>query len=209
MPPGAMGHAAPTAENVDGANAGGACGGCILVVSRSGVHTGATGMACAADGGDANIATGVAASSRTESFADVRVGLANESSTSGRVGAGTSEREGGATVRPSATTTGAASPPSARGVFSAALAAALARRVDVSVPSASRDVKATFTSLRPPPRRRTPNSVSETVLRSKSEPEALSKSVAEPNARSLVFKPFARASARSALSARRLFRGLF
>jgi len=40
------------------ANAGGRI--VILENSRSGVHTGATGMARAADGGDANIATGVA-----------------------------------------------------------------------------------------------------------------------------------------------------
>jgi hypothetical protein len=175
-----MGPAAPTAGNIDGANAGGACV-AILAVSRSGLHTGATGMARAADGGDANIATGVAARSRTASFAGVPVGLANESSTSGRVAVGTADDGDSATVRRSATTTDVESRTSARGAFSGALAAALARRVDVSVPSASRlDVKATESLWRTPPRRRTPNSVSEAVLRSKSEPDALSKSVAEP-----------------------------
>ena len=138
-------------------------------------------MARAADGGDANIATGVAARSRTANFAGVPVGLANESSTSGRVAVGTADDGDSATVRRSATTTEVESRTSARGAFSGALAAALARRVDVSVPYASRlDVKATESICRTPPRRRTPNSVSEAVLRSKSEPDALSKSVAEP-----------------------------
>ena len=93
----------------------------ILANSRSGVHTCATGMARAADGGDANVAAGVAEQGFVAG--GVPAGLANESS-----GSSAEDRRLGLV--------GSAF------VFSAALAAALALRVEVrTAPSATRDAR--------------------------------------------------------------------
>ena len=140
MPPGAMGPAAPTAENVDGANAGGACGGCILAVSRSGVHTGATGMARAADGGDANIATGVAgvpaglANRIASSKSDSKSAAGREEPFRGARAADVSYRTPAAVAGTTARFSLAILGPFAFDVSVAALAFNLALRVDDSVP---------------------------------------------------------------------------
>ena len=118
------------------ANAGGRIA--ILANSRSGVHTGATEMARGADGGDANIATGVAG---------VPAGLANLAS-SKSAAAGREEPFGGAraadvgycapaVVAATAARFSAILDAFAFAVSTAVLAADLALRVDDSAPPPS------------------------------------------------------------------------